>query len=100
MTSTNNSFGLSKDNAYKFTMSVANGQKMLTQVFDDTSTTTSGMIKSQHRSSRVANLRPVRRIPLVVTCNNFYYNTNMLNNYWSSGSTGCASCIDHIEGMC
>jgi len=100
LTSTNNSFGLNKDNAYKFTMSVANGQKMLTQVFDDPSPNLMGMIKSQHRSSRVANLRPVRRIPLVVTCNNFYYSTSILNNYWSSGTTGCSSCLDHIEGMC
>jgi hypothetical protein len=57
-------------------------------------------MKAQNRNARVANLRPVRRIPLVITCNNFHYTTSMLNNYWSSSSTGCASCLDRVEGMC
>ena len=99
LTSNNINFFANEDEAYKFTMAVANGQKMLTQVFDGNSTT-EGMIKSQNRNARVANLRPVRRIPLVVTCKNFYYSASILNNYWSSGSTGCASCLDIVEGMC
>ncbi len=100
LTSTNNDFGMDEDAAYKFTMAVANGQRMLTQVFDSNDPTKQGMIKSEPRNMRVANLRAVRRIPLVVTCNQFYYSSNILNNYWSSGSTGCSSCLDVIEGMC
>jgi hypothetical protein len=99
LTSKNNEFFATEDEAYKFTMAVANGQKMLTQVFNGSSTEL-GMMKSRNRSARVANLRPVRRIPIVVTCGNFYYSPSILNNYWSSGSTGCASCLDIVEGMC
>jgi len=99
LTSDNNAFFATEDEAYKFTMAVANGQKMLTQVFDGSSTE-EGMMKSRNRNARVANLRPVRRIPLIVTCRNFYYSPTILNNYWSSGSTGCASCLDIVEGMC
>ena len=100
LTSTNNNFNLTPDNAYKFTMAVANGQKMLTQVFDPSNANTDGMIKAQNRSARVAQLRPVRRIPIVVTCNNFYYSPNILNNYWRSDANGCASCLDRIERIC
>jgi hypothetical protein len=100
LTSTNNTFNLTPDDAYKFTMAIANGQKMLTQVFNDSDVKIKGMVKAQNRNSRVANLRPVRRIPLVVTCNNFYYNSNILNNYWSATSDGCSSCLDIVEGMC
>lgn len=99
LTSDNN-FGLNDDEAYKFTMAVANGEKMLTQVFDDADSKKIGMVKAQNRNARIANLRPVRRIPLVVTCNNFYYSTNILNNYWSAGNTGCSSCLDVVERMC
>jgi hypothetical protein len=99
LTSDDNEFFATEDEAYKFTMAVANGQKMLTQVFNGSSTE-EGMMKSRNRNARVANLRPVRRIPLIVTCNNFYYSPNILNNYWSAGSTGCASCLDIVEGMC
>jgi hypothetical protein len=95
-----NSFGLNDDEAYKFTMAVANGEKMLTQIFDDNDSKKIGMVKAQNRNARIANLRPVRRIPLVVTCNNFYYSTNILNNYWSAGNTGCSSCLDVVERMC
>lgn len=91
---------LNPDDAYKFTMAVSNGQKMLTQVFNTSDGTIKGMIRSRQRNARVANLRPVRRIPLVVTCKNFYHNSNILYNYWKSGSTGCASCLDAIERMC
>jgi hypothetical protein len=100
LTSSNNNFGLTPDSAYSFTMAVANGQRMLTQVFDSTDPNKEGMIKSQNRSARVANLRPVRRIPLVVTCNNFYYSPNILNNYWRSDANGCASCLDKLERIC
>jgi hypothetical protein len=100
LTSTNNDFGMDEDAAYKFTMAVANGQRMLTQVFNSSNSNKLGMIKSEPRNMRVANLRAVRRIPLVVTCNQFYYSSNILNNYWLSGSTGCSSCLDVIEGMC
>lgn len=100
LTSANNNFNLTPDTAYKFTMAVANGQNMLTQVFTNADSKTSGMLKSRNRNSRIANLRPVRRIPLVVTCNSFYYNYSMLNNYWTSGISGCSSCLDVVEGMC
>ncbi len=73
---------------------------MLTQVFDETDPKMTGMVKSQSRTARVANLRPVRRIPLVVTCKGFNYTPNILNNYWSSGSTGCSSCLDMVERIC
>lgn len=100
LTSENNSFNLSEDDAYKFTLAVANGQNMLTQVFNSSETNTVGMMRSQNRESRVGNLRPVRRIPLIVTCNDFYYTYSMLNNYWTSGSSGCSSCLDKVEGIC
>lgn len=99
-TSENNNFGLAEDAAYKFTMAVSNGQRMLTQVFNNDSAKIEGMMISQDRSSRIAHLRPVRRIPIVVTCDNFKYTSNILNNYWTSGSTGCSSCLDVIEGLC
>lgn len=99
LTSQNNNFNLTEDEAYKFTLAVSNGQKMLTQVFNGSGNEI-GAIRSQNRNARVANLRAVRRIPLVITCNNFYFSPAMLNNYWSSGSTGCASCLDKIEGIC
>ena len=91
---------LNADDAYKFTMAVSNGQKMLTQVFNTSDDTIKGMIRSRQRNARVANLRPVRRIPLVVTCRNFYHNSNILYNYWTAGSSGCSSCLDAIERMC
>lgn len=94
------SFGLTEDEAYKFTLAVSNGQKMLTQVFNSSQNDQIGRMISRSRDSKIANLRPVRRIPLVVTCNGFYYSNRILNNYWSSGSTGCASCLDVAEGMC
>jgi hypothetical protein len=100
LTSENNSFGLNEDDAYRFTMSVSNGQRMLTQTFNTETANMQGMMNSRDRSSRIANLRPVRRIPLVVTCDNFNYTSNILNNYWTSGSTGCASCLDVVEGLC
>lgn len=99
LTSSNNSFNLSEDEAYKYTMAVSNGQSMLTQNFSDDPNTT-GMMTSKDRSSRSANLRAVRRIPVVVTCSAFEWNNNILNNYWTSGSTGCPSCLDIAEGMC
>lgn len=98
--SSNNTFNLTEDSAYKFTMAVANGQNMLTQVFNSGESNIIGMMRSQNRNARAANLRPVRRIPLIVTCNNFYYSPSILNNYWTSGSTGCSSCIDKVEGIC
>lgn len=91
---------LTADQAYKFTLAISNGQKMLTQVFNSSDVNIQGMMRSRQRNARVANLRPVRRIPLVVTCKNFYHNSSILNNYWSSGFTGCSSCLDIIEGMC
>jgi len=93
----NNSFGLTEDGAYKFTMAVSNGEKMLTQIFNSEETDQLGRMISRNRNSKIANLRPVRRIPLVVTCGGFYYSNNILNNYWKSGSTGCASCLDIAE---
>ena len=100
LTSENNSFGLNEDDAYKFTMAVSNGQRMLTQTFNNDSVDIEGMMNSRDRSSRIANLRPVRRIPFVVTCDNFRYTSKILNNYWTSGNTGCASCLDVVEGLC
>ena len=100
LTSTNNNFNLTQDSAYKYTMAVANGQRMLVQVFHSINSNEIGMVKSEPRDMRVANLRPVRRIPLIVTCSGFYYSPSILNNYWSLGSTGCSSCLDRIEGIC
>ena len=103
MTSENNSFELNEDTAYQFYMSVTNGQQMLTQTFNVASNellNLHGMINSRDRSSKVARLRPVRRIPFVVTCDNFIYTPNILDEYWSAGVTGCSSCLDHIEGLC
>ena len=91
-----NSYGLSEDDAYKFTMAVANGQKMLTQVFNG-SPSTDGMMNSRNRNARVANLRPVRRIPLVVTCKNFYYTSSILD---FSISNNCSSCLDIKANLC
>ena len=62
-----------------------------------------GMMKSRNRSAKIANFRPVRRIPLVVTCENFNIFTTLSNtslfgsngSYWRSGATGCYSCIDN-----
>jgi hypothetical protein len=100
LTSTNNNFNLNEDSAYKFTLAVSNGQKMLTQTFNDLNQNASGRMNSRSRSSKIANLRAVRRIPLVVTCGGFYYSDNILNTYWKSGTTGCSSCLDHVEGIC
>lgn len=100
LTSTNNNFNLNEDSSYSFTMAVSNGQKMLTQTFTQEDPTTSGRVISRNRNSKIANLRPVRRIPLVVTCGGFYYSTDILNNYWKSGVTGCSSCLDRVEGIC
>jgi hypothetical protein len=100
LTSTNNNFNLNEDSAYKFTLAVSNGQKMLTQTFNDLTQNASGRMNSRSRSSKIANLRAVRRIPLVVTCGGFYYSDNILNTYWKSGTTGCSSCLDHVEGIC
>ena len=98
MTSENNDFDLTEDSAYKFTMSVANGQKMLTQIFnlaDDKN----GMLVPRDRSSRVANLRPVRRIPFVVSCNNYIQsNSSSAQHNWKESM--CSSCLDHVEGYC
>jgi hypothetical protein len=100
LTSTNNNFNLNEDSAYKFTLAVSNGQKMLTQTFNNLNQNASGRMNSRSRSSKIANLRAVRRIPLVVTCGGFYYSDNILNTYWKSGTTGCSSCLDHVEGIC
>ena len=79
-------------------MSVANGQKMLTQIFnlaDDKD----GMLVPRDRSSRVANLRPVRRIPFVVSCNNYIQsNSSSAQHNWKESM--CSSCLDHVEGYC
>ena len=99
----NNNLNLSEDQAFSFSLAVCNGQKMLTQVFDDSNSNKIGMMKSRSRSAKIANFRPVRRIPLVVTCENFNIFTTLLNNnlfgstgsYWRSGATGCYSCIDN-----
>jgi hypothetical protein len=99
-----NSFGLDEDDAYKFTMAVANGQNMLTQTFnwdnDIEAPSILGRMQSRNRNARVANFRPVRRIPIVVTCSNFRWDENILNNYWTGGATGCPACLDVEEGMC
>ena len=100
----NNTFGLDEDDAYKFTMAVANGQNMLTQTFnwndEGEAPSVIGRMQSRSRNARVANFRPVRRIPIVVTCSDFYWNDNILNNYWTGGATGCPACLDVEEGMC
>lgn len=96
---TSGRFDMNEDQSYKYTMAVSNGQKMLTQVFDGESTTM-GMLKSRMRNSKSANLRAVRRIPLVVTCSGFYFTDDMLNNYWTSTSNGCPSCLDIVGGVC
>jgi hypothetical protein len=93
-------FNLTEDTAYKYTMAISNGQKMLTQTFNTLIANQEGKMNSRSRNAKVANLRPVRRIPLVVTCGGFYYSNNILNNYWTSGSNGCSSCLDVIEGIC
>jgi hypothetical protein len=97
---TSGQFDLDEDQSYKFTMAVSNGQKMLTQVFDDGDENQVGMVKSRMRNSKSANLRPVRRIPLIVTCSGFYFTDSMLNNYWTSTSDGCPSCLDVVGGVC
>jgi hypothetical protein len=100
---TNDENSLTEDQAYKFTMAVSNGQKMLTQVFNGPANEV-GAMRSQNRNARIAHLRPVRRIPLIVTCKNFYYSTNILQNYYRAGSSGdnfgCASCLDRVERIC
>ena len=93
-------FNLTEDSAYKYTMAISNGQKMLTQTFNTITGNQQGKMNSRNRNAKVANLRPVRRIPLVVTCGGFYYSNNILNNYWTSGSAGCSSCLDVVEGIC
>ena len=83
-------------------MAVSNGQKMLTQVFNANTGEESklGMMVSRNRTARVAQVRPVRRIPLVVTCSGFYFSEDILKNYWSSETNGCSSCLDIVEDMC
>lgn len=99
--STDQQFNLSEDDAYKFTMSVCNGQKMLTQVFNASTPNDQGKMISRFRNEKSASLRPVRRIPILVTCNGFYYSENIMNGlYYSDETNKCASCIDIIEGMC
>ena len=93
-------YNLDQDDAYKFRMAVSNGQKMLSQTFINADPNKLGIVNSRNRNNKIANLRPVRRIPLVVTCDGFYYSSNILNNYWKIGATGCASCLDKIEGIC
>jgi hypothetical protein len=108
LTSENNNLGLSPEEAFSFSLAVCNGQKMLTQVFNDDSDNKMGMMKSRNRSSKIANFRPVRRIPLVVTCKGFDIFTPLNNssifgpngNYWKSGATACYSCIDIINNTC
>jgi len=101
LNSTNQTFNLSQDDAYKFTMSICNGQKMLTQTFNGSIASDYGRMRSRPRNSKIASLRPVRRIPIVVTCNGFYYNENIMNGfYYTDDVNKCASCIDIIEGMC
>jgi len=100
-TSTNQTLGLDQDSAYKFTMSIANGQKMLTQTFNSANATDVGRMRNRYRNTKIASLRPVRRIPIVVTCNGFYYSESILNGtYYRDVNNKCASCIDIIEGMC
>jgi hypothetical protein len=105
ITSTN-PYGLNEDDAYKFTMAVSNGQKMLTQTFnvDDDNENKLGMMTSRSRDSRIAHLRPVRRIPLIVTCNTFRFTETVLAYYavtqQNEQSIICSSCIDIIEQLC
>jgi hypothetical protein len=101
LTSTNQTLGLDQDSAYKFTMSVANGQKMLTQTFNSSTQSELGRMRNRYRNAKIASLRPVRRIPIVVTCNGFYYSQSILDGtYYRDPNNKCASCIDIIEGMC
>ena len=91
-----NEFTLDADQAFSFNLAVANGQKMLTQIFDGDANKI-GMLKTRMRSAKIANFRPVRRIPMVVTCNTFNMTTllNTINSeQYRSGSTGCSSCLD------
>jgi hypothetical protein len=99
--SSNQTFEFNADDAYKFTMSVCNGQKMLTQIFNSSNSTDLGRMTSKDRRTKGPALRPVRRIPLVVTCDGFFYNENIMNGlYYTDENNKCASCIDSIEGMC
>jgi hypothetical protein len=107
ITSQNNNLELSQEQAFSFSLAVCNGQKMLTQVFNDTSSDKLGMMKSRSRSAKIANFRPVRRIPLVVTCKDFDIISELNNaifaangNYWTSGNNGCYSCIDIVNNTC
>jgi len=94
-------FGLDQDQAYKFTMAVCNGQKMLTQTFNSQDLSNNGKIESNFRTSKIASLRPVRRIPIIITCSGFNYSASILDGtYYTSDTDKCASCIDRIEGMC
>ena len=104
-----NSFGLNADEAYRYTMKIANGQKMLTQVFDLTEGQNQnelGMMKCRNRNSRSAALRPVRRIPIVVTCTQYFYAAAATINLYgipTSGitfSSNCNSCLDVLGGNC
>jgi len=105
ITSTN-PYGLNEDDAYKFTMAVSNGQKMLTQTFnvDEDNENKLGMMTSRSRDSRIAHLRPVRRIPLIVTCNTFRFTEAVLAYYavtqQNEQSIICSSCIDILEELC
>jgi hypothetical protein len=101
LTSSNQTFQFTSDDAYKFTMSVCNGQKMLTQTFNSSNPTDMGRMTSKDRRIKGAALRPVRRIPLVVTCDGFFYNENIMNGlYYTDPNNKCASCIDKLEGLC
>jgi hypothetical protein len=59
---------------------------------------------SRSRDSRIAHLRPVRRIPLIVTCNTFRFTETVLAYYavtqQNEQSIICSSCIDILEGLC
>ena len=94
-------FNLDPDQAYKFTMAVSNGQKMLTQIFNTSDGVNDGKVESKFRFNKIAALRPVRRIPIIITCSGFNYSASIVDGtYYTSDTDKCASCIDRIEGMC
>jgi hypothetical protein len=92
---TSNNSELTSDDACKFTMAVSNGQKMLVQFFNSDTEINNGKMISRDRSYKGPALRPVRRIPLVVTCNGFWYSPGVAQNVLTK-----YSCLDKIEGLC
>jgi len=82
---TKNDFNLTEDKLYDLSMNACAGEKMLTQNFSN------GFVESQNRDSKVARLRPIRRIPILVY-EDSSYSIKLAEDDFNYNS--CPSCPD------